>query len=377
MSAPVDLVHLINHLGRGGTERQLFLLLTHLDRQRFRSRVVVFNPSANAVWDQALAEAGVQVVPVPPAVRGPARRLAWIATRLRRWKPQVVHSWTVHDNPYAGLGGALARVPVRWGSLRGSLHSEAMEALPAMLRRLCLTSVQRLVVNSRALEPELHAAGVAPAKILHLPNAVQAEVLAAAEPADLSELGIPPEAPLVVSVGNLRRIKNHEAFIDALAVALEGRPEARGAIVGQPLASEPEYRARLEKRLRSRGLEGRLVLTGFRDDIPAILRRAQVLCLTSHSEGLPNTVLEAMAAGTPVAAFRVGGVPELVDDGLHGHLVDPGDSEALGRAVARLLEDPTASRHLGARGRDRARERHGCDACARHLEQLYRSALER
>ena len=114
----IRVVHLINHLGRGGSERQLVLLLRHMDPQRFAHRVVVFNPSPHRVWHAELTARGVAVESLPAHVRGVARRLFHLGRRLRRWRPHVVHSWTVHDNPYAGVLGRWLGVPVRWGSLQ-------------------------------------------------------------------------------------------------------------------------------------------------------------------------------------------------------------------------------------------------------------------
>lgn len=374
--APLVTVHLVNHLGRGGTERQLYLTLRHLDPSRWQSHVVVFNPSPNLVWDEALAEAGVGLWKMPPEARRIHQRLLHLAKLLRRLRPQVVQSWTVHDNPYAALAGLAARVPVCWGALRGTLHTPALDGLSWPLRRLVLRGPQKLVVNCEALGQELRREGVPGERIAVVPNCVEVpETLP--EPADLTDLGIPAGAPLVGSIGNLRRIKNHEHFVDAMAVVLDRVPAARGIVVGQALASEPEYRQSLEERIRARGLEGKVVLAGFREDVGAVLQRLSVLCLTSHSEGSPNSVLEAMAAGRPVAAVDVGGVGELVRDGVNGALVPPGDAEALGNVLARLLEEPDKAEALGRKGREIALQEHSCRGAAEKLGTLYLRALSK
>jgi glycosyltransferase involved in cell wall biosynthesis len=369
----IRVAHLINHLGRGGSERQLVLLLRHMDRERFAHRVVVFNPSPHRVWDDELADLGVEVESLPEDVRGVARRLFYLGRRLRRWRPHVLHSWTVHDNPYAGVLGRLLGVPVRLGSLRGSLASPGLERLPAFYRFLILRSVDRLVVNSRALAAEVATAGLPQARVAVLPNCVER---VAAAPADLTPLGIEAEAPVVGSVGNLRRIKSHETFVRAMAEVLPRHPRARAVIVGQALASEPGYPAEIEAEIARRGLAGRLILTGFRDDVPRLLARLSVLCLTSHSEGMPNAVLEAMAAGRPVAAVRVGGVPELVRHGWNGFLVDPGDAAGLASDVDRLLADPALAAEMGAHGRRLVVAEHDCRRAAARLASLYEEALK-
>lgn len=369
----IRVVHLINHLGYGGSERQLYLVLEHSDRERFDHRVVVFNPSPERVYDDVLEELGVDVVYLPRGCRGIARRLLWLARELRARRPDVVHSWTVHDNPYAGLAGRWAGAAARWGSLRSSLRSAGLRALSPPLRWAVLRTVDRLVVNSRDLMAEVEEAGLPPDRALYLPNCVRdpGEV----EPADFAELGIPADAPVVGMVGNLRPVKNHPLFVRAMASVMATRPAARAVIVGQPIPGEEDYLAALESEIRRLGLEGRLVLAGFRDDVPGVLGRLSVLCLTSRSEGMPNAVLEAMAAARPVVATRVGGVPELVDDGVHGFLVEPGDEEELATAVGRLLDDPERARVMGRAGRERAVAEFSCAPVARRLERAYGRAV--
>lgn len=373
---PIRVAHLINHLGYGGSERQLYLLLEHMDAERFAHRVVVFNPSPERVYDEALAELGVEVGSLPGDCRGVARRLLYLGRELRRWRPDVVHSWSVHDNPYAGLAGRFAGARARWGSLRGSVHSPGLSGLPRPARWMMLRSVDRVVVNSRALVEELAAAGVPRRRTLLLPNCVRAPTHED-EIADLGELGIGPQAPVVGIVGNLRPVKNHLLFIRAMARVISSRPAVRGVIVGQPIPGEEGYLASLEGEIGRLDLEGKVVLAGFRDDVPRILRRLAVLCLTSRSEGMPNALLEGMVAGCPVVATGVGGVPELVGDGVHGFVVAPGDEEGLTKAVGRLLDDPELARALGQAGRERATGELGCERAAARLGEAYAEAVGR
>ncbi|MDA8016087.1 MAG: glycosyltransferase [Thermoanaerobaculia bacterium] len=363
---------MINHLGYGGSERQLFLVLSSFD-PGFSHRVVVFNPSPGRVYDEALEAAGVEVCRLPAQCRGVRRRLIYLARRLRSWRPDVVHSWTVHDNPYAGLAGLWAGVPVRWGSLRGSLHSEGLRRQGRLARGTMLRSVQRIVVNSRELEEQLVTAGVPRSKTLLLPNCVRPQ--AACEPADLTDLGISAAEKVVGIVGNLRAVKNHGLFVRAMTRVLSDRTDCRALIVGAPSSSEPETAAGIVAEIERRGLSGRVILAGFRDDVPSILERLSVLCLTSRSEGQPNVVLEALAAGVPVVACRVGGVPELVDDGVEGFLVAPEDEAALASAVGRLLDDEELTARMRDAGRRRVSRDLGCGKAAGLLGQAYVDAL--
>lgn len=368
------LLYLTGELGHGGSERQLYLLLKYLDPARCRATVVVFNPTPYPVLNDALREAGVEVIELPAEVRGIRKRLMYLRRLCRQLRPHVIHSWTIHDNAYAAVAGWLGGVPLRWGSLRGSLHSQAIQALPAIYRFICLRGVQRLLVNSQALRDQLLDAGLGGSRVAVLPNGVELPP-PDLRPADLSGLGIDARAPVVGIVGNLRRVKNQQLFVQAMAEVIRHHPDARGVIVGQPLPSEPDLQAELQAEIDGLGLHGQVLLAGFRDNVPALLQRFDVLALTSHSEGQPNAILEAMAAGTPVVATSVGGIPELLSNGKTGRLVPAGDADALAHAVDGLLQDPDAARRLGAAGRAQVQEKHACEVAAAQLERLYRGAL--
>jgi len=369
----IRVVHLINQLGRGGTERQLFLLLKHHDAAGFEHRVAVLNPSRHAAWDRELAAASVEVLAVPASCRGPARRLLYLRRRLRSFRPHVVHSWTFHDNPYAGVLGRLLGARVRWGSLRNSLSTEGMRRLPFVVRPLLLRSVSRLLVNCGALARELEDGGYPKERIVVLPNCVEVPAQGTAG-ADLSAWGIDAGAPVVGVVSNLRPRKDLKTFVRAMAEVLPRHPDARAVVVGQTIPDEASYGAEVEAEIERLGLAGRCVVTGFCDDVPAMMARLSVLCLTSGHEGMPNVVLEAMAAGLPVVATRVGGVPEIVTDGENGYLVGGGAAGAMAEAVGHLLADPGLAAKLGDAGRRRAVREHGCRVAAERLERFYRNA---
>ncbi len=368
------IVHLIGQLGLGGSERQLLVLLQHLDRDRFENHLVVFNPSPHGELHQEFEQLGIPVITVPPACRRVSQRLRFLWRTCRRLAPDVIHSWTAHDNPYAGIVGRLAGIRGRFGSLRTTLHSTLMANLPRSYRWLVLHGVAELVVNSETAARELREQGIRPRRIRLLRNCVPAPPADVA-PADLEELGIAAAQRVIGLIGNLRAVKDHLFFVDAMARVLPEVPELRVLLVGQPLPSEPDYPRRIEERIERHGLRGRFVITGFRSDVPALLRRMEICCLSSKSEGMPNVVLEAMAAARPVVATRVGGVPELVEDGDGGILIEPGDVGGFAAAVSRLLAEPELARRMGERGRERARRRHDCAAAALYLGDLYRQAL--
>ena len=365
---PIRIVYLIGQLGLGGSERQLYLLLKHMDKTRFELHVVVFNPSPNYTLDDDLHKAGVRVHAIPNEVKGILARMFWIYGLLRRLKPHVIHSWSIHDNIYAGLVGWLARVPRRLGSVRGSLASQDFLRFPYLVRWLILHSVQGHLVNSEAIAAQMRAMHIPTERICILTNCVEINSFESSACLD----GIPADARVVGMVGNLRSEKNYPMFVRGMAQILPEFPDVYGIMVGQPvLASDPDVPRQIQEELEKLGVHDRVRMFGFHSNVPALLPGFDIFCLTSDFEGTPNAVLEAMAAGLPVIATRVGGIPHIVRDGETGFLIEPGDVMGLADALRELLREPQRARRMGAAGRQRAEAEFSCGVIVPRFEQYY------
>ncbi|HET8872328.1 MAG TPA: glycosyltransferase, partial [Gaiellaceae bacterium] len=177
------------------------------------------------------------------------------------------------------------------------------------------------------------------------------------------------KVPKIIAVGRLKAPKDFLTLVRAASRLPEG---AETLIVG-----EGPDRLRLEQEINALGVTERVRLLGERYDVPKLLADADVFVLSSASEGMPVSVLEAMAAGLPVVSSRVGGVPELVVDGETGILVRPGDASALAAALSGLITDPAKRRSLGAAGRARAEERFDLEPFRRAHVELYSRELAR
>ncbi len=259
---------------------------------------------------------------------------------------------------YAGLAGRRDRVPVLW-------HVRIADA-EANLDRFLGGMARRIVVNSQATQRRFSGSGLED-KVRVIYNGQDLEPFARAEGSPLrGELG---GRPLIGMVGRLSAEKDHETFLRAAARVAGSWPEARFAIVGEdPEAGRPRLRA-LQGLAGSLGLEGRVVFTGPREDMPALMAALDLLVHCAHQEAFGRVLVEALAAATPVVASRVGGIPEVVGD--CGLLVPAGDAAEVARAVEVLLADPKTARHLGEAGQRRVQARFSLTSHVAQVETLY------
>jgi glycosyltransferase involved in cell wall biosynthesis len=229
-------------------------------------------------------------------------------------------------------------------------------------------SVRRIVCVSQAIAGILRRDVRDGGRIEVVPDAVDVSRFARARPDGRlrRELGIPATVPLVGNVAALAAHKDHATFVDAAALLLDGGLDARFVVVGDgPLRREIAARA------RDRGIASRLLLAGFRDDVPALLPELDVFLFTSREEGLGSSILEAFASRVPVVATAAGGIPELVSDGATGLLAPAGDAAALAWCVRRVLGDPALRARLVEGGARRAAE-HGVERMGERVLAIYR-----
>jgi L-malate glycosyltransferase len=185
-----------------------------------------------------------------------------------------------------------------------------------------------------------------------------------------AELGVCDDECMVLQVARLDPIKDHKTAIRAIALAANRDPRIRLFIVGDG----PE-RSSIEQEISLQSMHGRVVLVGCRSDVPRLLAAADVFLLTSVSEGIPVTIIEAMAAGTPVVATAVGGVPELISDGVTGLLAPRGDEAALASALVRLLGDGELRTRLAEQARHRAETEFSEQRMMTDYERIYQEML--
>jgi len=320
---------------------------------------------------EAAAAAGVRFEPLAhvrrPVGAHDVAGVVELVRLLRRHRPDILHASSSKAGVLGRLAGALAGVPIRIFTVHGwafAAYSGATGRVYRVADRLVrpLTTVT-VCVSERERKLGLAARTCDPARTVVIPNAV--DVAGAPRVRAGSR-----ERPLIVAVGRLKAPKDFVTLVRALGRLEPGSFDA--VIVG-----EGPDRERLEDEIGRLGLAERVTLAGERSDVPELLAAADVFALASSSEGMPVSVLEAMAAGLPVVASRVGGLAEQVVEGETGVLVEPGDPEDLARALDRLVADIELRRSLGAAGRARAEQAFDLEPFRRAHVELYSRELAR
>lgn len=352
-NGPVRVALLLQDLAFGGTQRQALGLARCLDRERFSPEI--WQLMAGDDYLPLLREWNVPHVRLGQDRRVGPRALVALWRRLRSDRPDVLLLLTVVPNIWGRILGRLAGVPLVIAGCRQSGNPKRQHE--RLLKRLA----HHHICNANALKTLLVSEyGVNADKISVIYNGVDAEAFAPA--------ARPAANPVILCVGRLVPAKDHDTLLEAFALVLAARPEAELWIVG-----DGPRQVELERLAGQERFRGQVRLMPARLDVLALLRQAQVMALSSVSEGFPNVVAEAMAAGLPVVATNVDGLAELVVDGETGLLVPPRDPRALADALAGLLARPAQRDAMGKAGRERVeREFSFQGMAARHGELFSR-----
>jgi glycosyltransferase involved in cell wall biosynthesis len=370
-------VTLVDTFGRyGGAEQLALQIATRLDRQRFESTLCVsrWSPSQHEEPQvrrelAQLADAGVRFLPLRRRRKADVWIWAGLERFLRRERVDIVHSHKFGSNVWGTLIARLARVPV----VLAHEHSWSYEGQPLrqlLDREVVARLADRLIAVSREDRRRMiEVERIDPARTLFIPNGLPAR-LASSDRDVRAELGLERGVPVIGAVGVLRPEKAYQVLLRAVSLLPDETRSVRVLIVGDG----PE-RAVLERLAGELRVQDRVRFLGSRTDVPNILGVLDIAVCCSDFEGSPLSVLEYMDAGLPVVASAVGGLPDLIDSGVHGLLVPPRDPAALAEALDELLRAPGRAREMGARGRERRRAEFDIDVVVRRLENLYRDLL--
>ncbi len=314
----------ITELDPGGAERALFEIVTRLDPTQWEVRVFCLGPETELA--QRLHAAGIETVCLGAKRSTDVGVLFRLARLLRAFRPSVLQTFLFHANIAGRLAGWWAGVPVVLSGLR---VAEREQCWHLWLDRWTNRFVTWNVCVSEGVRRFAMTQGkLAEGKLCVIPNGVDAERFADATPSDLGPLGIPSGAWTLVTVGRLTPQKGHDDLLRAVAPLLAETPRMHLLIVGEG----PE-RAALTQLVTDLGVSQQVHLAGWQPDVPGILRSCQAFVLPSRWEGMPNALLEALAAGLRCIATDVEGVREILKEGETGEIVTPGDIPGLRMAV--------------------------------------------
>jgi glycosyltransferase involved in cell wall biosynthesis len=346
VAAPVRVLWLIKGLGPGGAERLLVSSAPLIDRDRFDVSAAYLLPWKDHLVSQ-LSDAGVGVVCLRARGDVDPRWLPRLRRLVRERGIDLVHA----HSPVAAAG---ARLVLGAGAAIVTTEHNTWDRYRPATRRLNAATYGRQQAVIAVSAEVARSIGPRTRPPVHvIPNGVDVQGLrAAALPREAARraLGIPLDAPVVGTVGGVTAKKGHVHLVRAAATLVGRIPDAIVAIVGLEVDPQPVRAA-----ITGTGLEGRVVLAGYRPEAARLLRAFDVFALPSLHEGMPVSLLEAMALGVPAVATRVGGVPEVVTSGRDGVLVRAGDEAALASALEDLLRDPARRAALGEAAADGAR----------------------
>ena len=360
---PLRVTHVIPQIGIGGAEMQLCQLVSRTPARRAAHRVLYYSDSLDVQGFEVYGRAGVSLHRVD---RGPVASplfLARLAAAVAAGRPDIVHCWLASGAFWGRWAAVFSRAP----HIVLAIRSKEI-ALAPLLRLSRLTDgrqVRYLVNSSASANAVAREIGAPRAAIRVIPNGID---LAASAPDDAREdllktYACPAGTRIVLTVGRLTDLKDYPMFLRIVA-RCRGRLPVRFFVAGHG-----ELEASVKEAARTLGVADVIHFLGLRQDVPSLLKAADLFVYTSRSEGFPNAVLEAMAARRPIVTSRFEGSEDLFESDRGARLVDQGDDAGAFEAIQTLLADPAAAAALGAQARDIAERKFS-------MERMVESTLE-
>lgn len=368
------IVHLVASPFLGGPERQMLGLAAALPAGSRSVFLCYMENGKGQAFVDAVRAAGHTAIALRynfPYILRSARE---VAQHLRELHADVLLTHNYKPNLIGLLAARRCHVPIiavsrgwTWATLRVRLY-EAID-------RRMLRWMDRVVCVSEGQAVKVRKAGVAEERVEVVRNSVNVDRFArSVEGAEKSLRSLIPRpvSQVVLAVGRLSPEKGFDDFIEAARMVLQRRADVGFVIIGDgPLKKE------LQSQINAAGLKSSVMLSGFRNDVDQLLPHATLLVQSSHTEGMPNVVLEAMAASVPVVATSVGGTPELIVHGESGYLVPAGDAEILSEGMLSLLGDSMERARIAAAARLRVEEQFSFASQAASYERLFGKLLAR
>ncbi|MGB8543307.1 MAG: glycosyltransferase [Candidatus Acidiferrales bacterium] len=367
---PLRVLHVLNRFATGGTEHVVLKLVGGLNGAIFEQRLAALRGMDSAIDQNRIP--GGQLLLQGRNDTGFELMLFRLARVMRAYRPHIVHSrnWgAIEAIPAARLAG----VPIAIHSEHG-YELDMLAGLPTrrrLFRRAAYSMASAVFAVTRELRDfHAHQAWVSPDRIRVIYNGVDTRRFQPQPHMRFSlrqKFGLPQSRFIVGTVGRIVDIKDHPTLLRAIEIMLRGGVDAHALIVG----SGPELERNQQLVRDSSALSGRVTFIGSSDEVPELLNAMDAFALTSISEGMSNTLLEAMASGLPVVVTSVGGNPEVVVEGSTGCLFQPRDAETLASRLALLASQNNLRSSYGAEARERVVTSFGLERMLDDYSQLY------
>lgn len=368
MSKKIKILHVIPKFDPGGAERLLVNLLEAFDHEWFEVAAVSLYPESGTIFEQEIKEKGLTTYFLNKHRGLDLRMIPHLYHLFQTFKPDVVHTH-LYVLRYVFPAMLLCRIPVRVHTIHSVVQKEGdrigklVQWIVFRLGGVVPVSISLEVANTvRALYGRDIRTPV-------IYNGIPTARFVSSAGQGMGEEG---KEMVLLHIGRFVPLKGHLLLIEAFDLSVKEYPWMQLWLVG-----DGELRPVVERAVSEKGLQEKVFFLGIQDNVPNLLADCDLFVLPSDYEGVPLTVLEAMAAGKPVVSTRVGGVPELVEDELTGFLVPPRDPEALAQAILQLAKDHDLCRRMGQAGQRKAIERFDISRAARGYETLYFKLLKK
>lgn len=328
-------------------------------------RVLVACTPGSAILARA-RRAGVTAVPVSMRGAWDLASVLRLVGLIRREHVDLVNTHSSVDAWLAGMAARLARVPI-------VRTRHVSIPIRRRLNPVYTLLADRVVTSGEAIRRLVLAAGASPDKVVAIPAGVDLTEFPRPDAGDRIRREFGLKRPVIGSIAMFRGSKGHDLLLEAFRDLRGQFPDARLLLVGDGIR-----RAWVESLARERGLNGWVTFTGFREDVPDLLGAMDCFVLAStRTEGVPQSLLQALAAGVPVVASAIGGIPEVIEDGATGLLVPPGDPKALAAAIGAVLKDSESARRRAEAGRALVSARFSRERMMERLTTLYAELIGR
>lgn len=374
MPHPKDILYIIPRPEIGGAERQLLMLMQGLDRNQYRPHVVCLDGDGSLLADYQQAAESCLIINRKKAFD--YRALRMLQNHMKTLQPAIVHTWLYIANLYGSIATRRTIDAPLIVSQRGlgidPLHSRFKIWQMRQFNRLIAKLCDKLLVNAKAVTEPMYQVGFRPDKTQVIYNGLNLDITITHQQQEAlrQELNIHADEIILAAIARIDPKKDLETMLRAFAIVHQQNPKTRLIIAG---GGFPDYQKKLENLTEELHIRQHVHFLGFRNDPQVILSICTISLLSSLTEGLPNAILESMALGKPVVATEVGGIPELITNGVHGFLVPKGDFEQFACSILNLT--PERAQKMGQAAQQKAQQQFSCQAMIHNTTQVYNQLL--